>query len=819
METNNYTQPQINAPEEEDESFIDLSKILFLITLHWPWFVISVIACLVGAFVYLRFQTPIYSMSGSVLIKDDGSRSRNSAVSTMNDMLDVGYVATTRSFDNELEILKTLTLVKKAVTDLDLYVSSYYKQAFGYMIPVYKTTPINVVVPPSVAENIPGTIELDMVYKPNGTLNVEAKYGEFVKKAKYTKFPSTMILPAATIVLTKNDSVPAPKNEVHMVTYISSPSGVAASYKGRLNVSPLSETTSIAVLSVVDPCPQRGIDFINCLVNDYNQDANDVKNAVAQRTADFIDQRIEIINAELSGTESKLASYKQQSGLVSGAGEASIALSQKANMDAQTVENNTQVTLIKALKEYVNNPTNAKEVIPANIGLSNSAVSGSVGEYNKLILERKRLLQTSNEANPVVQRIDEQLANLHSTINAGLDNTLSSIKITQSSINAQAGTFQSRITNAPIQEKQIITIGRQQEIKSDLYMMLLQKREENVITLAATANNGRIIETPKVTGYVGPDSRRIYLIALGIGLAIPFLIIWIIQSLKYKIENRDDIKKITNVPVVGELPLSDTSEGAIVVRENRNELNEEAFRGLRTNLLFMLKPGQKVIQFTSTQPSEGKSYIAGNIAVSLAFLGKKVLIMGMDIRKPGLNKIFNISKSLDGISNYLSNPEEYPLSKITQHSDINSNLDIIPGGVIPPNPTELVSRDVLDKVMVELREKYDYIIIDSAPIAMVTDSDIISRVADICVYVCRADVTPKAALDYVNKLKYEKKFDQFCIAINGIDLSKRKHTYKYGYGYGYGKNYGYGYGYGYGYNKPGKKRHKKSKKSSEPEDK
>lgn len=800
MDTTNKTyQTQIAPKDDDDESFFDLSKVVFLLTLHWPWFILSIIICLISAFVYLRFQTPEYKMGGSVLIKDNDNRSRNSAMSTMTDMLDIGYVATSRNFENELEILKTHTLVKEVVTDLSLYISTYSKQAFGYQIPTYRTAPINIGFPPDVAENLPAPIQMDIVYHKGGSLDVEAKCGGYVHTEKIKKLPGVMKLPVGTVTFFVNDSVAALHKDTYLVAYIKSPSSVASSYAGRLNVEPLSETTTIANISVKDACPKRGIDFLNRLVADYNQDANDVKNAVAERTANFINERISKCSAELDGTESQLASYKQQAGLVSGAGDAEIALSQKANYDAQRAQTSTQASLVQSLEDYINNPANKDEAIPTNI-VADEGLSATLNQYNNLVMERKRLLQTSTENNPVVQRLNEQIGALNSSVRTNIGSIKRSLNIQKNDLSAQAGAYQSRISSAPVQEKAIVTIDRKQKIQQDLYMMLLQKREENVITLAATANNGRIIETPKLTGFVGPNSNRIYLIALALALAIPFLIIWVIESLKYKIENRDDIKKITDVPVVGELPLADTKDGAIVVRENRNQLNEEAFRSLRTNLLFMLKPGQKVIQFTSTQPGEGKSFIAGNTAVSLAFLGKKVLIIGMDIRKPGLNKIFNISKNLEGISNYLSNPNEKPISEYIQQSDETPNLDILPGGAIPPNPTELVSRDVLDNLMVELREKYEYIIIDSAPIAMVTDSDIISRVADICVYVCRADVTPKAALDYVNKLKYEKKFDQFCIVINSIDLSKRKHTYKYGYGYGYGKNYGYGYGYGYGYN-------------------
>ena len=288
----------------------------------------------------------------------------------------------------------------------------------------------------------------------------------------------------------------------------------------------------------------------------------------------------------------------------------------------------------------------------------------------------------------------------------------------------------------------------------------------------------------------------IILASLIIALGIPIGLISLRDLLKYKIESREDIQKITNAPILGELPRCDTkTTGSIVIQENKNNLMEECFRGLRTNLLFMLEKGQKVILFSSTQPGEGKSFVAGNTATSLAFLGKKVLIMGMDIRKPGLNKVFHLSNRATGITNYLSDPEHVNLLDMIQHSDISSNLDILPGGPVPPNPTELVAREHLDHAIEELKKHYDYIILDTAPIAMIADTAIISRVADMCVYVCRADVTPKEGFEYINVLKKERKFKKIATVINDIDISKRKHNY----GYGYGRRYGYGYGYGYGY--------------------
>ena len=299
------------------------------------------------------------------------------------------------------------------------------------------------------------------------------------------------------------------------------------------------------------------------------------------------------------------------------------------------------------------------------------------------------------------------------------------------------------------------------------------------------------------------------LAALILGFAIPVGSVYLHDLLKYKIENRDDVEALTTVPILAELPLvKQGGSGAIVVRENKNDIMEETFRGLRTNLLFTLGKSDKVVLFSSTQPGEGKSFVAGNLAMSLAYLGKKVIVVGMDIRKPGLNKVFNLSSKSIGITNYLSDPDHVDLFSMIQNSNISPNLDILLGGPIPPNPTELVARDVLDQAIAQLKERYDYVILDTAPIGMVTDTAIIGRVADMCVYVCRADVTPKAGFNYINVLQKERKFPKLATVINGLDMTKRKNNYGYGYGrkYGYGKGYGYGYGYGYGFEAEMKKK-------------
>lgn len=812
-----------NFNEQNSEETINLYAIFFKYLAYWPWFVISVIACMILAFLFLRYQQPVYNITAAVLIKEEEQKGGNSAASPLAAIQDLGMFSMTNNFDNEVEILHSRTLIKKAVNELRLYTTIAEDRITGYNIPLYRTSPVNVFMTPEEADKLEAPVKLKMKYTLDGKLHVYAKYvideegNEEEIEKEFDRLPAILPTPVGVINFSKNDSLPEPMEEdVKLMAYISSPTVTAQNYMENLTVEATSKTTTIAQISVQNTDKQRGIDFVNCLVAFYNQDANDEKNEVAQKTAEFIEERISIINRELGTAETELADFKQRSGLTDLTSDAKLALEESSRYGQQRMENATQIQLVEFLRNYINDPKNDDEVIPSNVGLQDPNLTSAIDQYNAMIVERNRLLRTSSESNPAVINMNTGIEAMRHSVQTTVESVLKGLNIAKSDIERQARKFEGRISNAPIQEKEFLSIARQQEIKAALYTMLLQKREENALTLAATANNGRIIEDALADkDPVSPKKKIIALAALILGLGIPVGIVYLRDLLKYKIENREDVEHITDVPILAELPRCKKPEkGAVVVRENKNDIMEETFRGLRTNLLFMLGKDQKVILFSSTQPGEGKSFVAGNTAVSLAFLGKKTIIVGMDIRKPGLNKVFNLSRRAEGITNYLADPEHVNIFDMVQTSDISPNLDILPGGPVPPNPTELVARDVLDRAIELLKQRYDYIILDTAPIAMVTDTAIIGRVANLCVYVCRADVTPKAGYRYINVLRDEKKFPKLATVINDIDMSKRKNSYGYEYGakYGYGgKTYGYGYGYGYGYDEGNKNKKDKTK--------
>lgn len=631
--------------------------------------------------------------------------------------------------------------------------------------------------------------------------------GEEWKKT-VESLPAVFSTPAGVFTFSAADSTQQtlqPVPEMIQATVVS-PTSAAASFRSRLTVTPGGRGTTMALLTITGSQVPRGVDFLNKLVEVYNEEGNNDKNEVAAKTAEFIDERIRIINKELGTTESQLASFKQRAGVVDITSDASQAASEQVGYERAQAENEVQLTLIAHLKSHILNEANQYEVIPANIGLQNADLNTVVQNYNEMLIERKRLLRTSHEDNPAVQSLNASIEVMRNSVMAAIQTAEKGLLINRQALQAQTRKFAGKVSDAPVQEKEYLSMSRQQEIQANLYLMLLQKREENNITLASTANNARVIDEPLAGGQIYPQPSQTYTMALGLGLIIPVGVIFLLGLLQFKIKTRGDVERLTTLPIVGDIPFTDeTTNGAIVVHENRNELMEEVFRSVRTNLQYMLEENQKVILFTSTTSGEGKSFTADNLACSFAFMGKKVVIVGLDIRKPGLNKVFQISHKEKGISQYLADPEHTDLRSLCQVSTVSENLYILPGGTIPPNPTELVARKSLDRAIEILKQHFDYVILDTAPIGMVTDTQLVARVADLSVYVCRSNYTAKSEFKLVNELKKDDKLPHPCVLLNGIDMSLRENGSYYGYGkygkygkYGYGKKYGYGYGYGYG---------------------
>ena len=788
----------------QSEEQINIQEILFRYLIHWPWFVVSVIVCIALAWGYLRLTTPVYNVSATVLIKDEKKGGGANMSSELEKMGLNGFVSSSSNIENEIEVLTSRTLAREVVSSLGLFVTYMDEDCFPKK-ELYRTSPVLVSLTPQEADNLPQTMEVGMSLQPTGVMDVHIRVGKKEYRKRFEKLPAVFPTDEGTVAFfANNDTLSSIRpesitKECHITAYINRPFSVAKGYAGSLSITPTSKATSVVTVSLKNSNTQRGKDYIDKLLEVYNINANNDKNEVAQRTAEFIDERIGIISKELGSTERDLENFKRSAGITDLSSEAQIALTGNAEYEKKRVENQTQINLVMDLQRYLQGAE--YEVLPSNVGLQDAGVTGAIDRYNEMVAERNRLLRTSTDSNPAIVNLNASIRAMRGNIQTTLDATLKGLEITRADLAREASRYSRRISDAPTQERQFVSIARQQEIKSGLYLMLLQKREENAIVLAAIANNAKIIDEAQADGApISPKRMTIYLAALVFGIGIPVGIIYLIGLTKFKIDGRADVEKLTSLPVIGDIPLADEKTGSIAVFENQNNLMSETFRNVRTNLQFMLENGKNVILVTSTISGEGKSFVSANLAISLSLLGKKVVIVGLDIRKPGLNKVFNIPKKEHGITQYLTNPT-INLMDLVQPSDINRNLYILPGGTVPPNPTELLARDGLEKAVETLKKNFDYVILDTAPVGMVTDTLLIGRVADLSVYVCRADYTRKAEFTLINELAENDKIPNLCIAINGLDLQKKKYGYYYGYGkygkyYGYGKRYGYGYGYG-----------------------
>lgn len=826
MEGNNNQQGLYNVQQElEEGSSFDFKIIYSTLILNWQWFVLSLIICLSAAAIKLRYTTPMYQSYAKLLIKDDNNGGRRGGRSYIANSSTLGMMTNTEGIDNEMEILKSTQLATEAVKQLKLYtVYTLEGRIKDHLL--YKNQPVNVDLDMAHIETLKRPISLVIDKDENGKLHVTGTYTyvpedpdkpskTYAINRTFDVLPARISTSVGIITFTANTLSPMPEDRNELVT-IYPPKMIAGKYSGALTVNQLSKSTSIAGLTLTDEMPQRANDYLKQLVFSYNMQANEDKNEIAMRTEQFINSRLEKINTELGATEGSLEATKRQYKIVSPEATGTLGFTNTDQFTQKLADMDMQIELLHSLQQYMNEPGNKYQTLPSNVGLNDAAASTLINDYNKIVMERNRLLRSANENSPTITPLTAQLDDLSSSIRRAMTQVQRNAQIQRNSIQQEFNRYSSMIYSSPEQERVLNQIGRQQEVKSGLYLMLLQKREENSISLAATADKGKLIDDPVSFGQISPKKSIILLIALVIGLAIPTIVLFLINFFRYKIEGHEDVARLTTLPIIGDVAIaSETAKtkADIVVHENKNNVMEEVFRSIRSNIQFMLKEDQKVIMFTSTTSGEGKTFTAANLAVSFALLGKKVLVMGLDIRKPRLTNLFELKDKNIGITNLLvhDNPTHEDICANILNSGVNRNLDIMPAGPIPPNPAELVSRESLDNIFAALRKEYDYIIVDTAPVGLVTDTLMIARVADLTVYMCRADYTPKSSFEFINSLSAQKKLPQISIVINGIDMSKKKYGYYYGYGkygkygrYGksgsYGSKYGGNYGGNYGLN-------------------
>lgn len=808
------TNQDLQTMEEEQSSF-NFQTIYTTFILNWKWFVLSVFICLGIGFLYLRYTTPIYNTKAKLLIKDDDNRRyRRGGIQGLESMSNLGIISNSYGIENEQEILTSTTIAEQAVRDLKIYVTYYIKGRIKKRL-IYKKQPLNIDMDYAHLDRMNQPIKLSIKrngnnYKIKGTyftpIDELTSSGPYEIDQTITNIPSVIRTKAGIITITANGRYKLEDGETLIAT-IQSPRIASYKYVGALSVEQSSKTSSVLNISLNDQDINRGMDYLRQLVICYNGQANEDKNEIAAKTEEFINDRLAKISTELSSTDGALENFKRNNKVIELQLSAQSLAANTSNFEQKLNDANTQISLINSLIAFANRPGNKHQVLPSNVGLQDQASTSLINEYNKTALERNRLLRTASENSPVVSELTARLDDMSSSIEQALIQARKGLIIERDAIKSQLGQYTGEITKAPEQERILTQIGRQQEVKSGLYLMLLEKREENSISLAATADKGKLIEAPQFAGKVSPKGSIIMLIALLLGVAIPSVIIYIINFFRYRIEGHEDVAKLTKLPIIADIVMASESaktKADIVVHENQNNQMEEIFRSMRTNIQFMLKENENIIMFTSSTSGEGKTFTAANLSVSFALLGKKVILVGLDIRKPRLAELFEINNHHNGITPLLTmeEPTWEDIEEQTLPSGINDNLSLLMAGPIPPNPSELVSRPSLSKIFDILKQHYDYVLIDTAPVGLVTDTLQVGKYCNISVYMCRADYTPKASFNLINSLAEEGKLPNMCIGINGIDLSMKKHSYYYGYGkygkYGRYSHYGhYGKG-GYG---------------------
>ena len=832
IDVSKMTDENIESSElQEEQSIFSFQNLFAMLVLNWQWFLLSLFICACTALIYLRYATPTYQVSAKMLIKDDANSRRRAATNQMlGNMQELGFMTNSAGIENEVEILQSRILARDAVKDLKLYVQ-YYTKGRVKTMQLYKTQPINVEPDSAMLDSwdeglLEGMKSIRMTiikrekgYEVEGQLMYNGKpKSEF--EQELTNLPATIKTDYGELTLTKNTDIRIEDKEDEedtndegdkFIVSIVPPMAMAAAYASALNVAPTSKMTSIAQLTLVDQNVRRGLDYLRQLAICYNRQANTDKNEIAMKTEEFINARLEKIDAELGSTESALENYKKQNAVTELQMDATQSLTQSTQYESKYTEINAQIQLMDYLREFVDNPANQYKIIPSNVGMTDAASTSLIESYNQAVLTRNRYLKTASMQAPQVVALTSTIDELQTSIRTALLQARRSADIQRQSLQRQLTKYQGRIGSTPEQERVLNQIGRQQEVKSGLYLLLLQKREENSISLAATADKGKMIDEPMFMSQVSPKRSIILLAAMVLGLGLPFVVLFLIQFFSYRIEGHDEVVRLTKQPIVADVPVASDSvktSAGIVVQANKNNQLDEIFRSMRTNIQFMMKESDKVILFTSSTSGEGKTFLAANLAVSFALLGKKVVLCGLDIRKPALGRLFGVKDRTAGITQLLvkDTVTESDLRTTICPSGVNDHLDLLLAGPTPPNPTELLARENLHQIIEMLKKQYDYVILDTAPVGLVTDTLQIARYASVNCFVCRADYTPKANIGLLNSLVEEKKLLNTCVILNGVDMSKKKYGYYYGYGkYGKYGRYGYGrYGYGkYGYGKYG----------------
>lgn len=788
------------AGEHSKEQEIDIKRILYICLSKWYWFVISVLFFLTAAFFYLKWERPVYEAKMSVLLKSEQSNQGEQFL-----LQELGYNSGKNNIDDEIGVFKSPDLMTKVVNSLDIYTEyrmvSRYKFYSGE---IYKGTPIYVRWEDIEPEKIPGGVTF--LFNKNGKgIKVKAQfynYGEeVIQTVQIDTLPTYINLKIGRFYIAKNADKEFGSRTLKVI--ISNPVNVAKEIISNLSITPETKMSSLLNFTLKIENTQKGIDILNALLQEYNKDAIADKNMIAYNTAVFIEERLKNISADLQTVESDVESFLKRNKITNLEMQAGSYVQRGENYEAKRLELDTKLNLIGYIETFVNNPSNRDKVIP-NLGITDPTLVSIINKYNDVLIQKERIQSSTSTENPAYIQIRQQVESMRESIRVSLQNEYRAAEIAIKDLDRENTVTNMRSSNLPTVQREYNEILREQSVKSNLFVYLLQKREETNLTQAGVAPKGKQIARAFTSGGpVSPKKNLVYLAFFVFGILVPSGILYLIDFFQTRIEGSRDLSRLSGTSVIGDIAQISAGNfhyGSIVVKDDDDSAFTEMFRTFRNNLLFMIgERNQKVIMVTSTVPKEGKTFVAANLAKSLAFLGKRVLVLGGDLRNPKVHSAFGLDRSPKGFSSLLAGLDDNYRSLIFE---IEPNLHLLPAGSVPPNPNELLSKPRTAEIMEFLKRDYDYIVIDTTPMGLVTDSMLMSKYADATVYVMCDGFTEKDSILFLNNLIADKKLHNVGVVLNyagaGMPNSKYNYAYKYGYRYTYAYRYKYGYGYKYG---------------------
>lgn len=740
-------------------------------TKNWKWFLASLLFFMLLGGLYLRYATDIYSIKATIKIANNTNE--NNPLNEVNQVNDYGlFSRQTNSVDDEIEVLKSRTLINNVVRDLNLNIQYFIKGNIK-SLEVFKNPPVtvNFFSNDSIIKNIDTTITLNVGSETKFTFNNSSEELNFGDKVS-TGFGDIVIIPHFD-----TEEMKVGKDITIKITPVEK---VAAHYNKEIKITAAGEESSIINFSLNDPESHKGVAIVNKLIDEYNKHVIRNKEEVVRITSEFINNRLQVVSAELSEVDLTAESIKQTNKLTDLQSQSSIYLQSERDIEARQVATSTQLQLIDYMDNYLNEHNSSGDLIPANMTFEENSINEITQRHNDLVIQRNRILKNSSELNPIVVNLDEQINNLKQNLKESLGNLKSSNQIRLEALNREDSRISSKIYSAPKKERQFRDLKRQQDIKESLYLYLLEKREESAISHGVSSPNAIIIDNAFASVLpVWPKKPVVFIGAIILGFIFPILFFYVKSIFDTKIRTKSDIVKNFSIPFLGDIPRG--SSKLELVKKVDYSPKAEAFRLIRTNIDFMLsnipKNEGKVIFVTSTTSQEGKSHTSVNLSRSLSFSGKKVLLVETDIRIPKANKYLEVKNKI-GLTDYLV-INKMKLSEAIENVD--DNLDMLPSGTIPPNPAELLMSAKMETLFDTAKKDYDYIVVDTAAVGLVTDTLIISKFADMVIYVMRANYLSRQDLSLAESMYNEKRLPNMAVLLNATSTKK-------GYGYGYGKN-------------------------------